>query len=48
MSEVKCFKKEHRFYPPPVLSPASYPMVTRGSFPGGRTGGAWSWPLTSI
>jgi hypothetical protein len=28
--------------------PASYPMVTRGFFPGGKEAGAWSWPLTSI
>jgi hypothetical protein len=28
--------------------PASYPMGTRGSFPEGKTAGAWSWPLTSI
>jgi hypothetical protein len=28
--------------------PASYPMRTRGSFPGGKAAGAWSWPLTSI
>jgi hypothetical protein len=28
--------------------PASYPMGTRGSFPGGKAAGAWSWPLTSI
>jgi hypothetical protein len=28
--------------------PASYPMGTRGSFPGGKAGGAWSWPLTYI
>jgi hypothetical protein len=27
--------------------PASYPMGTRGSFPGGKVAGAWSWPLTS-
>jgi hypothetical protein len=27
---------------------ASYPMGTRGSFPGGKAAGAWSWPLTSI
>jgi hypothetical protein len=25
--------------------PASYPMGTRGSFPGGKAAGAWSWPL---
>jgi len=23
-------------------------MGTRGSFPGGETAGAWSWPLISI
>jgi len=23
-------------------------MGTRGSFPGGKVAGAWSWPLTSI
>jgi hypothetical protein len=28
--------------------PASYPMGTRGSFPGGKAAGALSWPLTSI
>jgi hypothetical protein len=28
--------------------PASYPMGTRVSFPGGKAAGAWSWPLTSI
>jgi hypothetical protein len=28
--------------------PASYPMGTGGSFPGGKAAGASSWPLTSI
>jgi hypothetical protein len=28
--------------------PASYPMGTGVSFPGGKAAGAWSWPLTSI
>jgi hypothetical protein len=28
--------------------PASYPMGTGGSFPGGKAAGAWSWPHTSI
>jgi hypothetical protein len=28
--------------------PASYPMGTGGSFPGGKAAGACSWPLTSI
>jgi hypothetical protein len=29
-------------------SNGTYPMGTRGSFPGGKVAGAWSWPLTSI
>jgi len=29
-------------------NPASHPMGTGGSFPGGKVAGAWSWPLTSI
>jgi hypothetical protein len=29
------------------VHPASHPMGTRGSFPGGKATGAWSWPLTS-
>jgi hypothetical protein len=28
--------------------PVSYPMGTRGSFSGGKTAEALSWPLTSI
>jgi len=28
--------------------PATYPMSSRGSFPGGKTARPWSWPLTSI
>jgi len=35
------------FSSPPRL-PASYPMGTRGSFPGSKAVGAWSWPLISI
>jgi len=26
--------------------PASYPMGTGSSFPGGKMTGVWSWPLT--
>jgi len=26
----------------------AHPMGTRGSFPGGKAAGSWSWPLTSI
>jgi len=29
-------------------NPASYPMGTRGSFPGVKAAGAWGCPLTSI
>jgi hypothetical protein len=28
--------------------PTSYPVGTRGSFPGGKAAGVWIWPLTSI
>jgi hypothetical protein len=40
------------FFSPPRPSsgahPASYLMGTRGSFPGVKATGAWSWPLDSI
>jgi hypothetical protein len=29
----------------PETDPASYPMRTTGSFPGGKAAEAWSWPL---
>jgi hypothetical protein len=38
----------HRIQNGPGAHPASYPMGTRGSFPGDKAAGAWSWPLTSI
>jgi hypothetical protein len=28
--------------------PASYPLVTGGSFPEGKAAGSWNWPLVSI
>jgi len=31
-----------------VAYPAFYPTGTRGSFPGGKAAGAWSWQLASI
>jgi hypothetical protein len=31
-----------------VAHPASYPMSTRGSFPGSKVAGVWNWPLTSV
>jgi len=41
-----CSRGWEFFSSPPRLTP--YPMGTRGSFPGGKTVGAWSWPLTSF
>jgi hypothetical protein len=42
------FSLHHRVHNVSGVHPASYPMGTRGSFPGGKAAGAWSWPLTSI
>jgi hypothetical protein len=42
------FSLHHRVHDGSGVHPASYPMGTRGSFPGGKAAGAWSWPLTSI
>jgi hypothetical protein len=41
------FSLHHRVQNGSGAHPASYPMGTRGSFPGGKAAGAWSWPLTS-
>jgi hypothetical protein len=41
------FSFHHRVHNGSGAHPASYPMGTRGSFPGGKAAGAWSWPLTS-
>jgi hypothetical protein len=38
----------HRVQNGSGVHPASNPVGTRGSFPGGKAVGAWSWPLTSI
>jgi hypothetical protein len=38
----------HRIQNGSGAHPVSYLMGTRGSFPGGKAAGAWSWPLTSI
>jgi hypothetical protein len=38
----------HRVHTGSGAHPASYPMGTSSSFPGGKVAGAWSWPLTSI
>jgi hypothetical protein len=42
------FSLHHRVQNGSGAHPASYPLGTRGSFPGGKSSGAWSWPLTSI
>jgi hypothetical protein len=42
------FALPHRVQNGSGTHPASYPMCTRGSYPGGKAAGAWSWPLTSI
>jgi len=31
-----------------VAHPASYPVDTRGSFPGCKATRVWSWPFTTI
>jgi hypothetical protein len=41
------FSLHHRVQNGSGTHPATYPMGTRGSFPGGKAAGAWSWPLTS-
>jgi uncharacterized membrane protein (GlpM family) len=47
-AEAGNFSLHHRVQNGSGAHPASYPMCNRGSFPGGKADGAWSWPLTSI
>jgi hypothetical protein len=42
------FSLQHHVQTGSGAHPASYPVGTGGSFPGGKATGAWSWPLTSI
>jgi hypothetical protein len=42
------FSLHHRVHTGSGAHPVSYPMGTKGSFPGDKEAGAWSWPLTSI
>jgi hypothetical protein len=42
------FSLHHHVLTGSGVHPASYPMGTRGSFPGSKVAGVWSWPLTSI
>jgi len=41
------FSLLHRVQTGSEARPASYPMGTGGSFPGGKAAGARGWPLTS-
>jgi hypothetical protein len=41
------FSLHHRVQNGSGTHPASYPVGTRGFFPGGKAAGAWSWPLPS-
>jgi len=41
------FSLLHRAQNGSGVHPASYPVETRGSFPGGKAAGVWSWPLIS-
>jgi hypothetical protein len=40
------FSPHHRVQTGSGAHPASNPIGTRGSFPGGKAADAWSWPLT--
>jgi len=40
------FSLHHRVQNGSGAHPAPYPMGTRGSFPGNKAAGAWSWSLT--
>jgi hypothetical protein len=42
------FSLHHRVQNGSGAHPASYPMSTRGSFPGGKVAEAWRWPRISI
>jgi hypothetical protein len=42
------FSLHHRVQNGSGAHPDSYPTGNRGSFPGGKAAGKWSWPLTSI
>jgi hypothetical protein len=46
-SAVKDFSLIHSIQTGSGTHPASYPVGTGDSFPGGKAAGAWSWSLTS-
>jgi hypothetical protein len=41
------FSLHHRVQNGYGAHPASYPMYTGGSFPGGKSAKAWTWPFTA-
>jgi hypothetical protein len=41
------FSLHHRVQNGSEVQPASYLMGTRGSFPGGKGAGTWSWPSSA-
>jgi hypothetical protein len=47
-AECGNFSLHHRVQTCSGVHPASYPVGTRGSFPGNKSAEAWSWPLTFI
>jgi hypothetical protein len=47
-AEAGNFSLHYRIQNGSGTHPASYPIGTRGSFPGGKAAGPWSWPLISI
>jgi len=46
--EAGNFSPHHRVQTGSAARPASYPMGSWSSFPGGKAADSWSWPLTSI
>jgi hypothetical protein len=46
-SNVSAFSFLHVVQTGSEAHPASYPIGTGGSFPGGKAAGAWSWALTN-
>jgi hypothetical protein len=48
LAGARNFSLHHRVQNGSGAHPASYPMVTGGSFSVGKAAGAWSWQLTSI
>jgi hypothetical protein len=48
LARARNFSLHHHSQNGSGAHPASYPVGTSGSFPGGKAAVAWSWPLTFI